>query len=267
MVLELYSTKQTLNIILCEVWWQAFQSEPDKTVHILIRRLFTQLFSPRTPLNPPLTIYKHHLNLGNISNLEVRFACCDQNIGGFAHLERACFLLESVDAAGDAGGAMNGFESVFLDPQFDHELEFWGNDRMGHNWTSRVGAKGDGDARLCRLDQSGKTHAARDGFLALENLPFWNVVLPGNFGLGLHDERGEGGDDRDVFIEDDLNGFVGHVAAVFDAVHTVFGDPFDDAVEGCVGGDRQSVAVAFVNHGSQFLVGEFVEVVARHDFD
>ena len=83
----------------------------------------------------------------------------------------------------------------------------------------------------------------------------------------MHHQWRKGCDNRNVFLEDQRNGLVGHVAAVLDAVHTKFRHPTDHAVEGGVRGDRQAVAVGFVNHGVQFIVGEFVEVVAGHDLD
>ena len=69
------------------------------------------------------------------------------------------------------------------------------------------------------------------------------------------------------FSEQQIDGRVGHAAAMLDAVDAKLGDTGDAVVVGGVRGDGQAVAVALVDDRGQFLVGELQRVVAGHDLD
>jgi hypothetical protein len=122
-------------------------------------------------------------------------------------------------------------------------------------------------ARLGRLLESAVPVGVGDRLLALGDLPLRDVEAARDLGDALLHDRGERRDDRDLLREQQLDGGVAHRAAVFDHVDPELGHAVDAGVEGRVGGDREPVAVALVDHGRELLVGELEAVVAAHDLD
>ena len=70
-----------------------------------------------------------------------------------------------------------------------------------------------------------------------------------------------------LLVQQGLDRLIRHGATMFDAVDAEIGHPLDAVVVGGMCRDRQLVAVAFVDHRLQLLVGEFQRVVASHDLD
>src|SRR5215217_922649 len=130
-----------------------------------------------------------------------------------------------------------------------------------------IGSEDDGYAGFRGAHDAIEARLVANGLLAFEDLPLGNAEGFGDVGLGLHDQGREGGDDRDFLVEEDLDGFVAHRAAMFDAIDAEFGDAANAGVVGGVSGDGEAIAMGFVDDGFEFGIGEFERVVAGHDLD
>ena len=178
-------------------------------------------------------------------------------------------LGQIADAGGDDGGAAEGVVVVALDAQLDHKLQL-GRDhvmaddrdcrrRCRRRWSRRRRPRGRG-----RRSAGGwRYRPAWRSAIFHSGMSYWRA----RSGCACMTEWGEGGDDGDVFVKQELNGVGAHGAAVLDDVDAEFGDALYYRVEGGVGGDGQAVAMGLVNDGAQFGVGEFDGVVAGHDLD
>ena len=103
--------------------------------------------------------------------------------------------------------------------------------------------------------------------MTLGDLPFRDIVLSGQVGLRLHQQRREGGDNRDVFVEQQLNGLVAHGTAVFDHIHAELRHAPDAGIKGRMRSDGQAISMRLVDDRAQLIVGELQQVVATHDLD